>query len=52
MLEQLLADAADDIANAGLDACTLNNVMNAVQIAILVSLLRWVRGDSASGDRR
>jgi len=25
------------------DACTLNNAMNAVQIAILIALLRWVR---------
>jgi len=25
------------------DACTLNNAMNAIQIAILIALLKWVR---------
>lgn len=34
------------------DACTLNNVFNAVQLAILLALLRWVRGDDARRSRR
>lgn len=29
-----------------LDACTLNNVLNVVQLAVLVALLRWVRPHS------
>lgn len=32
-----------ELADTAIDACTLNNVMNAVQIAILIALLRWVR---------
>lgn len=27
-----------------IDACTLNNALNAVQLACLIALLRWVRG--------
>lgn len=30
------------------DACTLNNVLNVVQLACLIALLKWIR----SGDRR
>lgn len=25
------------------DACTLNNAMNAIQIAILLAVLKWLR---------
>jgi hypothetical protein len=32
-----------DVAQVTLDACTLNNVFNAVQLACLIALLRWVR---------
>lgn len=27
-----------------IDACTLNNALNAMQLAILIALLKWVRG--------
>lgn len=37
-------------ADVALDACTLNNLMNAVQIAILIALLRWVRSGGTRGD--
>lgn len=40
----MIADALlRDAAAVTVDACTLNNAMNAVQIAILIALLRWVR---------
>lgn len=33
-----------EVAPQLLDACTLNNALNAVQLACLIALLRWVRG--------
>jgi hypothetical protein len=33
----------EDVLRWSIDACTLNNALNAVQLAILVALLRWVR---------
>lgn len=45
---ELLADVLDDGAGAAIDACTLNNALNVVQVVILVALLRWIRnGNSA-----
>jgi len=42
MLAALLAlEAADAITTPVVDACTLNNAMNAAQIALLVALVRW-----------
>jgi hypothetical protein len=35
-----------------IDACTLNNALNVVQIAILVALLRWVRQGAPGAERR
>jgi hypothetical protein len=32
-----------NLADAGLDACTLNNALNVAQLVVLVALLRWVR---------
>jgi hypothetical protein len=34
------------------DACTLNNAMNALQIALLVALLRWVRSGAGAPPSR
>jgi hypothetical protein len=36
-----------DAAQMSVDACTLNNVLNVVQIAILLALLKWVRSGGA-----
>lgn len=33
-----------DVAGGALDACTLNNALNVAQLAILLALLKWVRG--------
>lgn len=33
----------DELAQTGLDACTLNNALNIAQLVVLVALLRWVR---------
>lgn len=41
----VLFDIADELAQQGLDACTLNNALNIAQLVVLVSLLRWVRGN-------
>jgi hypothetical protein len=35
--------AIADITSASIDACTLNNALNVVQLVVLVALLRWVR---------
>lgn len=40
-----MLDQAPDLV---VDACTLNNALNAVQLAILVALLRWVHGTTRS----
>lgn len=42
----MLADLASDLADSGLDACTLNNALNIAQLVVLVALLRWVRPQS------
>lgn len=39
----MLADIAQDLANQGVDACTLNNALNIAQLIVLVALLKWVR---------
>lgn len=36
----------EDAAELAVDTCTLNNVFNAIQLAILIALLKWVRGVS------
>lgn len=38
-----LLDAMPNAPDLVVDACTLNNAMNAVQIAILLAVLKWVR---------
>lgn len=38
----ILLDVSEGI-DLMVDTCTLNNAMNAVQIAILIALLNWVR---------
>lgn len=32
-----------DPVNLAVDACTLNNALNVLQVVILVALLKWVR---------
>jgi hypothetical protein len=32
-----------DVSGAAIDACTLNNVLNVVQLVALLALLKWVR---------
>jgi hypothetical protein len=34
----------NDAASVAVDACTVNNVLNVLQLAVLIALLRWVRG--------
>lgn len=43
--------ALEDTPQVALDACTLNNLMNAVQIAILLAVLKWVRAGGDDDDR-
>lgn len=33
-----------DSLQVGIDACTLNNALNVVQLLVLVAILKWVRG--------
>lgn len=37
---------AEEVPSLIVDTCTLNNAMNAVQIAILLAILKWVRGST------
>jgi hypothetical protein len=32
-----------ELAQTGLDSCTLNNALNVAQLAVLVALVRWTR---------
>jgi hypothetical protein len=32
-----------DVAQTGLDACTLNNALNVAQLIALVTIIRWLR---------
>lgn len=41
-----------DVAQLGLDACTLNNALNVAQLVVLAALLKWVRGDARAAQRR
>jgi hypothetical protein len=34
--------AIEDVATAGVDACTLNNVLNVTQLLVLAAILRIV----------
>lgn len=43
-----MAEIPTDIV---VDACTLNNAMNAVQIAILLAVLKWLREGPPSPPR-
>jgi hypothetical protein len=36
-------ELVSDLASTGLDACTVNNALNVVQLAALVAILRWLR---------
>lgn len=36
-------DFASELAQQGIDACTLNNALNIAQLVVLVALMRWVR---------
>lgn len=42
----------DPVTTPVVDACTLNNVMNAAQIALLVVLVRWLQREPREPQRR
>lgn len=37
-----------ELAQQGIDACTLNNALNVAQLAVLLALMKWTR--TPSGD--
>lgn len=41
-----LVDAGDALTRPMIDACTLNNALNVVQLAVLLALLKWARSSS------
>ena len=41
-----------DLAQTGLDACTLNNALNVAQLVALAVLIRWLRDEPRQGDER
>lgn len=50
ILLDVLADGslADEVAQVGVDACTLNNALNIAQLIALVAVIRWLRDDRSS----
>lgn len=45
MLSALVGAAISEVPDTVVDACTLNNALNAAQLAMLVALVRWVSRD-------
>lgn len=50
-LELLAEGLADELADQGLDACTLNNALNVAQLIALVAVIRWLRHGDEQRDR-